>query len=67
MVTMKSFVIDCSVCQAGPEDCGDCLMACLAAPASGSGSGPVVFSQAERDALAVMAEAGLVPRLRLVA
>ncbi len=44
--------------------CGDCLMAFIADPEYGQ---PVRFTQEESDALHVMAEAGLIPQLRLVA
>ncbi len=60
---MKTYLIDCDKCQADPALCGDCLMAFMADPAFGE---PVRFSEEERGALDVMAEAGLIPRLRLV-
>jgi len=61
---MKSFLIDCNQCQAEPAACGDCLMAFMADPSFGQ---PIRFSEEERDALSVMADVGLIPRLRLVA
>ena len=60
---MKSYVIDCDSCQAGPEACADCLVSFMADPRYGQ---PVRFSEEEKDALDVMADVGLIPRLRLV-
>jgi len=60
---MKSYLIDCRTCQAESSDCGECLMSFMAAPEYG---GPIQFSQEEKDALSLMADAGLIPRLRLV-
>jgi len=59
---MKSYVIDCSTCQADPSSCDDCLMAFMADVGE-----PVRFSEEEAHAVKVMAEVGLLPRLRLVA
>jgi len=61
---MKTFVIDCATCLASAEACGDCVMSFMAEPAFGQ---PVRFSPEEKQALEVMADAGLVPALRLVA
>ena len=61
---MKSYVIDCDSCGAGPESCADCLMSFMADPEYGQ---PIKFSEEEKDALTVMADVGLIPRLRLVA
>lgn len=61
---MKSYVIDCSTCQADPSLCGDCLMAFMADASFGE---PVKFSEEEAHALTVMADVGLLPQLRLVA
>jgi len=61
---MKTFVIDCAVCQAAPAACADCVMSFMAEPGFGQ---PVQFSPEEQQALEVMADAGLVPVLRLVA
>jgi len=60
---MKSYLIDCESCQARPESCGDCLMSFMADPDFGQ---PIRFSEEEADALNVMADVGLIPRLRLV-
>ena len=60
---MKSYEINCSTCQAAPASCDDCVMAFM----NGPGFGATRFSEEEKDALCVMADAGLIPRLRLVA
>jgi len=60
---MKSYLIDCDSCQAGPDNCGNCLMSFMADPEFGQ---PIRFSEEERNALNVMADVGLIPRLRLV-
>ena len=62
--SMKTYVIDCATCLASGEDCGDCVMSFMAEPDFGR---PIRFSQEEKQALEVMADAGLVPALRLVA
>ena len=59
---MESYVIDCDRCEAKPEACGDCLMSFMSAEAYGE---PVRFSAEEKAALTVMAEVGLIPRLRI--
>jgi len=61
---MKTYLIDCSTCLASGDDCADCLVSFMAEPEFGQ---PVRFSQEEKQALEVMADAGLVPGLRLVA
>jgi len=60
---MKTYLIDCESCQAGPESCSDCLITFMADPGYGQ---PIRFSEEEKDALTVMADVGLIPRLRLV-
>lgn len=59
---MKSYLIDCSTCQAEPETCTNCLMTFVANPEFGQ---PVRFSEPEKQALTIMADAGLLPSLRL--
>ncbi len=72
-------IIDCDSCQVRGLACGDCVIGVLmgapatAREASGT-SGPlpsgapiVQLDAPEQRALAVLAEQGLVPRLRLVA
>ena len=54
--------IDCDGCQARGPACGDCVVTVLlGAPPEG-----VELDDAERRAIAVLAEGGLVPPLRLV-
>jgi hypothetical protein len=75
-------IIDCDGCAARDVACGDCVIGVLlgapapAAPAEHAPEGasdvpsgaPIVqLDAAERRALAVLADQGLVPRLRLVA
>ncbi|GGS40515.1 hypothetical protein GCM10010171_38770 [Actinokineospora fastidiosa] len=54
-------IIDCDRCVARVEDaCGDCVVSVLlGVPPS------VEFDQAERAAIAALAAAGMIPRLRL--
>ena len=55
-------LIDCDSCAVRGDACGDCVMSVLLAPP------PVVeWDEDERRALAPLADAGLLPRLRLVA
>jgi len=55
-------IIDCEGCAARGPACGDCVVtALLGAPPEG-----VQFDDAERRAIAALAEGGLVPPLRLV-
>jgi hypothetical protein len=55
-------LIDCDTCAVRGPACGDCVMSVLlGAPPTG-----VEFDDAEQQALLNLAEAGLVPRLRLV-
>jgi len=64
-------IIDCESCAVRGIACGDCVIGVLlgAPPAAAEPSGaPIVHLDApERRALDVLAEQGLVPRLRLVA
>lgn len=72
-------IIDCDSCQVRGLACGDCVIGVLmGAPASAreaahapgplpSGAPIVQLDAPEQRALAVLAEQGLVPRLRLVA
>jgi hypothetical protein len=71
-------VIDCERCEVRGLACGDCVIGVLlgvpdgscdgAEPAAGrpSGASAVHLDAPERRALAVLADQGLVPRLRLV-
>jgi hypothetical protein len=72
-------IIDCDSCQVRGLACGDCVIGVLmGAPAPAgeasdasaelpSGASIVQLDAPEQRALAVLAEQGLVPRLRLVA
>ena len=68
-------IIDCDTCRVRGPACGDCVVGVLTGvpdPASGSpgrplGAPAVQLDASERRALAVLADQGLVPRLRLVA
>jgi hypothetical protein len=68
-------IIDCDTCQVRGVACGDCVIGVLmGAPAPAqdepelpSGAPIVHLDAPEQRALAVLAEQGLVPRLRLVA
>lgn len=68
-------IIDCDSCQVRPVACGDCVIGVLMGAPTAAADAPEVPSGApilqldapERRALAVLAEQGLVPRLRLVA
>jgi hypothetical protein len=57
-------IIDCDSCQARPAACGDCVVSFVLGPmpwAAGDG-----LVDEERAALAVLADSGLLPPLRLV-
>jgi hypothetical protein len=55
-------LIDCDTCAVRGLACGDCVVSVLlGAPPSG-----VELDETERHALAVLADAGMVPQLRLV-
>jgi len=55
-------IIDCDRCEVRGVACGDCVVTVLlGAPPEG-----VVLDHAERAAIGVLAEAGMVPPLRLV-
>jgi hypothetical protein len=68
-------IIDCDTCQVRGAACGDCVIGVLmgapdtaeAAPELPSGAPIVQLDAPEQRALAVLADQGLVPRLRLVA
>jgi len=54
--------IDCDTCAVRGPACGDCVVSVLlGAPPSG-----VELDATERQALSALAEAGMVPRLRMV-
>lgn len=68
-------IIDCDSCQVRGAACGDCVIGVLmGSPAAAteqsevpSGAPVLQLDAPERRALAVLADQGLVPRLRLVA
>ncbi|WP_026239572.1 hypothetical protein [Parafrankia discariae] len=54
-------LIDCDACAVRGVACGDCVVTVLLAPPSTG----VEWDEDERRALAALADAGLIPRLRL--
>lgn len=56
-------IIDCDTCTAGPAACGDCVVSVLLGPPT---TLPEIAEE-HRGAVAVLAESGLIPPLRLVA
>lgn len=60
-------LIDCDACAVRGPACGDCVVTVLlgVSPA-GTPDGVLDLDGAEREAIAVLAESGLVPPLRLV-
>jgi hypothetical protein len=55
-------LIDCDTCAVRGPACGDCVMGVLL----GTPPGVAEFDESEQCALHALADAGLVPRLRLV-
>ncbi len=55
-------LLDCDSCAVRDLQCGDCVVTVLL----GAPPGGAEVDDAERQALAVLADSGLVPRLRLV-
>lgn len=56
-----TLIIDCDRCEVRPKACSDCVVSVLlGAP------GQVEWDAAERRAMDALADAGMVPRLRLV-
>jgi hypothetical protein len=53
--------IDCDTCEARGRDCGDCVVTVLL----GCAPEGVVISDDEQSALAMLADSGLVPPLRM--
>lgn len=58
---MRSIHVDCNDCAARGPACGDCVISVLLGP-----PGEREFGQEEQRALGVLADAGLVPPLRMV-
>ncbi len=60
-------LIDCDACQARGPACGDCVVTVLlGAPAPRTQVTGVELDSAEQAAIAVLAQCGLIPPLRLV-
>ncbi|MGE3287986.1 MAG: hypothetical protein AB7J32_18075 [Pseudonocardia sp.] len=60
-------IIDCESCDVRPVACGDCVVGVLLGVPGTEGAPVVQLDVSERRALDVLADQGLVPRLRLVA
>jgi hypothetical protein len=60
-------IIDCDSCDVRGAACGECVVGVLLGAPEDSGSPVVRLDASERRALDVLADQGLVPRLRLVA
>jgi len=60
-------IIDCDSCNVRPTACGDCVIGALLGAPAEPGAHFVRLDAPERRALDVLADQGLVPRLRLVA
>lgn len=58
-------LIDCDSCAVRELQCGDCVVTVLLGTDQGPRA-PVEVDDGERQALDVLADSGLVPRLRLV-
>lgn len=58
---MATLHVDCDDCSARGPACGDCVMGALLGPVTGRAD----FGEDEQAALAVLADAGLVPPLRM--
>ncbi len=61
MGSMTTLHVDCDGCAARGPGCADCVISVLLGP-----PGDVDFEAPEMEAISVLAEAGLVPPLRLV-
>jgi hypothetical protein len=60
-------IIDCDSCDVRGAACGDCVIGVLLGAPEEPGTPVVRLDVSEQRALAVLADQGLVPRLRLVA
>ncbi|MGW7538988.1 hypothetical protein [Amycolatopsis sp. NPDC054798] len=58
---IDTFVVDCDRCAVRGAACADCVVSVLLGPPVG-----LVWDADERRAVDALAEAGMVPRLRLV-
>jgi len=61
--SVTTMMIDCDTCTVRGAACGDCIVTFLTIPVR---AGPVDLDEAERTAIGVLADSGLVPPLRLV-
>lgn len=59
-------LIDCSTCLAPPSACADCVVTVLLSRPPVAEVAPVDLDDSERAALGLLADAGLVPPLRLI-
>ncbi|PIE21451.1 MAG: hypothetical protein CSA64_01950 [Arachnia propionica] len=57
---MEPLIVDCANCQARPKDCQDCVVTVLLGEPS-----PTLFDATEQRAIAVLADCGLVPPMRM--
>ena len=68
MVVMDNLIVDCGSCQVRGPSCSDCVMTVLlGVQPPQQVDQPHEFSEDEWDAMAALADSGLVPPLRLVA
>ena len=68
IVGMATMHVDCDTCSARGHGCGDCVISVLLGPPparSAPGGMPVDLVEEEQRALSVLADAGLIPPLRL--
>lgn len=63
--SVRRMIIDCGQCRVRGESCTDCVVTFLTIGVRGSA--PPELDDAERGAIGVLAESGLVPPLRLEA
>ena len=69
--SVPSMMIDCGSCAVRGQACADCVVTFLTVPVRarsappGQPAGTLDLDAAERDALGVLAESGLVPPLRM--
>ncbi|MBA3292986.1 MAG: hypothetical protein H0T40_04425 [Geodermatophilaceae bacterium] len=59
-------LIDCDTCQVRGAACRDCVVTVLLGPPAGLGSDILELDEVEQAAVNTLAEAGLIPPLRLV-
>ena len=58
--------IDCEQCTAAPLACGDCVVSVLLGLPGSVGSSSAVIADEHVAAMAVLAQSGLIPPLRLI-